>query len=264
MTAQLLIYETAVPVSKTRHANWSAEVGSDYGFSRKINSVPLMAVEFPGAAAEYAVVFAGNEEAVMPAAILGLREQENLYVGPQGAWQAKYIPAFLRRYPFVFSSRDDGKNFTLCVDEAFPGFNQDGHGERLFDAEGKPTPYVDNVLKFLQQYQIEFERTRTLCRKLRELNLLEPMRAQVTLDSGERMALTGFMAVDRARLKTLPGDKLAEMARSDELELVYLHLHSMRNFSAMRERIKPKADERERNAAPAPQAKPAEKPARKR
>lgn len=237
MAAQQLIYETAIPVSKTRHANWSVETGNDYAFSRSLNSVPLMAVEFPAAAAEYAVVFAGNEEAVMPAAILGMREQENLYLGPQGAWQAKYIPAFLRRYPFVFSSQDDGKNFLLCIDEAFPGFNQEGRGEKLFNGDGKPSSYVDNVLKFLQNYQMEFRRTQAFCKKLRELNLLEPMRAQVTLESGERMALTGFMAVDRARLKTLSGEKLVEMARSDELELVYAHLHSMRHFVGMRERI---------------------------
>lgn len=260
MTTQMLIYETAVPVSKSRHGKWSAEVGSDYGFSRKINSVPLMAVEFPGACAEYAIVFAGNEEAVMPAAILGLRGEENLYVGPQGAWDAKYIPAFVRRYPFVFSSRDDGKNFTLCVDEGFPGFNQEGRGERLFDGEGKPTPYVDNVLKFLQQYQVEFERTKAFCKKLRELNLLEPMRAQVTLDSGEKRALTGFMAIDRARLKTLPGEKLAEMARSDELELIYLHLNSMRNFGAMRERVAAPS----RPAEKTEKAEKPEKPSKKR
>ncbi len=84
---------------------------------------------------------------------------------------------------------------------------------------------------------MESRRTQQFCKKLQELNLLEPMRAQVTLDSGERMALTGFMAVSRARLKTLPGEKLAEMARNDELELVYAHLHSMRNFVAMRERF---------------------------
>src|SRR5262245_26249745 len=237
MPAKQLIYETAVPVSKTRHAKWSVETGADYAFSRRVNSVPLMAVEFPPAAAEYAVVFAGNEEAVMPAAILGMRESENLYLGPSGGWQAKYIPAFLRRYPFVFSSPDEGRNFVLCIDEGFAGFNQEGRGEKLFDGAGKPTPYTDNVMKFLQSYQAEFRRTQAFCTKLRELNLLEPMRAQVTLDSGERMALTGFMAVSRARLKTLPGEKLAEMARNDELELLYAHLHSMRNFVAMRERF---------------------------
>ena len=237
MAAQQLIYQTAVPVSKTRHAQWSVEIGADYAFSRKVNSVPLMAVEFPGAAAEYAIVFAGNEEAVMPAVILGMRDQENLYLGPLGGWQAKYVPAFLRRYPFVFSSNDEGKNFVLCIDEGFPGFNQEGRGEKLFIAEGKPSPFVDNVLKFLQSYQVEFRRTQTFCKKLQELNLLEPMRAQVTLDGGERLALSGFMAVNRARLKTLSGEKLAEMARSDELELIYAHLASMRNFAAMRDRF---------------------------
>src|SRR5262245_29975640 len=192
MPAKQLIYETAVPVSKTRHAKWSVETGADYAFSRRVNSVPLMAIEFPAAAAEYAVVFAGNEEGVMPAAILGMREGENLYLGPLGGWQAKYVPAFLRRYPFVFSSADEGKNFVLCIDEGFPGFNQDGRGQKLFDGD-KPSPYVDNVLKFLQSYQVEFRRTQAFCTRLRELNLLEPMRAQVTLESGERMALGGFM-----------------------------------------------------------------------
>jgi len=263
MPAKQLIYETAVPVSKTRHANWSVEAGNDYAFSRKVNSVPLMAVEFPAASAEYAVVFAGNEDAVMPAAILGMREQENLYLGPLGGWQAKYVPAFLRRYPFVFSSQDQGKTFMLCVDEGFPGFNQEGRGQKLFESDGKPSSYVDNVLKFLQSYQVDFQRTQAFCRKLQQLNLLEPMRAQITLDSGERMALTGFMVVNRARLKTLSGEKLAEMARSDELELLYAHLHSMRNFVAMRERFTAAAPARLAQPESAPSAADAEPKARK-
>jgi hypothetical protein len=237
VTTKLLIYETAVPVSKTQHAKWSVEVGSDYAFSRNVNAVPLMAVEFPSAAGEYAVVFAGDEKEVMPAVILGVRDRENLYLAKEGGWRARYIPAFVRRYPFVFSSPDDGKTFTLCIDEGFSGFNKAGRGERLFDDQGKPSPYVDNVLKFLQQYQMEFRRTQAFCQKLRELNLLEPMRAQMTLGSGERMALSGFMAVDRARLKTLGAERLAELAKTDELELVYTHLQSLRNFAAMRERL---------------------------
>src|SRR6185503_19872183 len=109
-----------------------------------------MAVEILGAAAEYAVVFGGTGDVVRPAVILGLRGEENLYVTEHGGSQAKYIPAFLRRYPFVFSSPDEGKMFTLCIDEALPGFNKKGRGERLFTDERKPTPYVENVLKFLQ------------------------------------------------------------------------------------------------------------------
>ena len=61
MSSQLLIYKTAVPVNNARHAGWSIETGGDYSFGRNINSVPLMAVEIPQAASEYAIVFAGDE-----------------------------------------------------------------------------------------------------------------------------------------------------------------------------------------------------------
>jgi hypothetical protein len=237
VTTQLLVYEEAVPVTKARHADWSVEVGVDYSFSRRVNSVPLMAVEFPNAAAEYVIVFGGTGDVVMPAAILGLRAEENLFVSTEGAWQGKYVPAFLRRYPFVFSSRDEGKNFTLCIDEKFPGFNEGGKGERLFGEDGEPSDYTQNVLKFLQQYQLEFNRTKALCEKLKSLNLLEPMQAQINLESGEQRSLTGFSAVNRGRLKTLSAEALADLARSDELELIYNHLSSMRNFEAMRERV---------------------------
>ena len=35
---QLLIYETAVPVSSLHHATASVDVGTDYRFSKKVNS----------------------------------------------------------------------------------------------------------------------------------------------------------------------------------------------------------------------------------
>jgi len=237
MPTQLMIYESAVPVSHGRHGKWSLEAGADFGFSRKVNSVPLTAVEFTAAATEYVIVFAGSGDVVTPAVLLGVRDEENLYLAPDGGWKARYVPAFLRRYPFVFSSRDEGQNFTLCIDESYQGFNQEGRGKPLYDEPQKPSQYTQDVLKFLQQYQLEFQRTQDFCRKLRELNLLEPMRAQLSLESGERIALGGFMAVDRARLKTLSTEKLAELVRSDEMELLYAHLLSMRNFAGMRERL---------------------------
>lgn len=237
MATQQLIYESAVPISHPRHAGWSVESGADFGFSRKVNSMPLMAVEFPFAAQEYAVVFAGNEEAVMPAVILGVRNNENLFVDDAGGWSAKYVPAFARRYPFIFSSSPDGSTFTLCIDEAFGGVNQAGRGAALFDAEGKPTQYVQNVLEFLKEYQAQFQRTQAFCKKLKEHNLLEPMQAQITTPKGEKLSLSGFMTVSRERLKALSGEALADLAKTDELELIYLHLHSMRNFQSMLERL---------------------------
>lgn len=237
MGKQLLIYEKAVPVSKDKHRDWSVKTGTDYAFAKHVNSVPLTAVEFPIAAPEYAVVFTGTEEAVMPAVILGIRNEENVYLTDTGGWRAKYVPAFLRRYPFVFSSTNDGNSFTLCIDEDFAGCNTEGRGERLFDADGQRTQYLERSLEFIRQYQAQFQLTQAFCKKLKELDLLEPMQVQFSMGSGQKMSLAGFMAVSRDRLKKLSGDQLAELAKTDQLELVYMHLQSMTNFRAMIERI---------------------------
>ena len=236
MATQLLIYERALPVSSARHGKWSVEVGNDYSFSKTVNSVPLLAVEFPNATGEYPIVFAGSGDTVMPAVILGLRGQENLFLS-DNAWKANYIPAFVRRYPFVFSSNADNSQFTLCIDEAFHGFNQDGKGARLFTDEGKPSAYVENVLKFLQEYQAQFERTRAFGKRLKEYELLQPMQAQVTTPQGDKQTLGGFMGVPRERLRALAPEALATLARTDELELLYLHLYSMRNFVEVKDRF---------------------------
>lgn len=237
MSTQLLIYETAIPVSSGRHAKCSVEGGNTYAFTRKVNSVPLMAVEFPQAMPEYAIVFAGSGEEIMPVVILGARQNENLYLTAEDVWQAKYIPAFVRRYPFVFSTSEDGKTFNLCVDEAFPGLNYQGRGQALFTEEGKPSKYTEGVLKFLQEYRAQFLRTQVFCKKLREHDVLEPMQAEFTLTSGEKMALRGFTVVSRTKLKALSGEVLSDLAKTDELELIYLHLQSMRNFMTVKDRL---------------------------
>jgi hypothetical protein len=233
MTRQQLFYRSAVPVTPERHKDWSVRVGESYAFAAEVNSVPVTAVEFAEAAAHYPLVFAGNETSVFPAIILGLGEHENRHVTPDGAWTGRYIPAFVRRYPFIFSQDEAGTVFTLHIDETFSGCNQAGRGERLFDADGAQTQYLRGVLGFLQEYQARFVRTRAYCDRLMQLKLLQPMQAQFTLGSGEQRQLSGFMVVDRARLKALPAETLAELLASDELECTFLHLASLRHFAEM-------------------------------
>jgi len=75
------------------------------------------------------------------------------------------------------------------------------------------------------------------CAKIEKLGILEPMQAQISVDGVMQNMLSGFQAVSREKLKALPGETLAELAATDELELIYLHLQSMRNFEALRDRM---------------------------
>ncbi|UUX95427.1 SapC family protein [Aquabacterium sp. J223] len=238
MSPLQLVYESAIPLSNERHRDCFVEAQGHYGFSRKVNSVPLTAVEFREAASEYPIVFAKTGDGVLPVVVLGVRAQENLYLKPDDAWDAQYVPAFLRRYPFIFGTPDEGKSFTLCVDESFPGLNREGRGQRLFTEDGdhKATPYVEGVLKFLQEYRAHFLRTEAFCKRLIELGLLESMLAQFQFGE-EKTSLGGFMVVDRKKLKALDGATLAQLMQNDELELLFLHQQSLRNFGRLKDRL---------------------------
>jgi hypothetical protein len=71
------------------------------------------------------------------------------------------------------------------------------------------------------------------------------MQAKFTTPEGKQYMLSGFMAINRAKLKALPDDTLTELARSDELERAYLHLNSMRNLETMGRNIQEETDSTE-------------------
>lgn len=236
VSKKLLIYENIVPVNSERHRDWSVKSGRNFEFARNVNSIPLTAVEFREAATDFPIVFAEANDGIVPVALLGFKPEENLFLDSEGAWTGRYVPAFLRRYPFVFSSTtsEEKKVFALCIDESFEGCNQDGKGEHLFDSDGERTQYVANVLEFQREYQAQAIRTRAFCNHLKELGLLEPMSARGGgSDSAEPVSITGFQGIDRKKLSELSGDKLAELSASGELELAYIHIQSMMNFRHM-------------------------------
>jgi hypothetical protein len=238
MSRQLLFYDKVTPLSSQRHAKWCIDGSTQrYQFSSGVNSVPVTAIEIPPAAREYSIVFAGADDAIVPVVILGIEGNENLYVSADGTWNARYVPAFVRRYPFVFTTLDAGKTFTLCIDEAYSGCNEDGNGERLFDDDGKPAAYLNAVLTFLREYQAEHLRTEAFARRMASLGLLEPVQANVALQSGRKLALTDFKVVNRERLKQVGDVALKEMFSTDDLEYVYLHLQSLQTFPGLATRL---------------------------
>jgi len=243
MATQLLFYDDPRPVSSDRHKETCVKTGSDYSFARRVNSVPLVAAEFAEAGAEFPIVFAGEGDSIVPTVILGASGAENAYVDEKGAWTGRYMPLFIRRYPFVFSHQTEQGQMILHVDESYPGVNRQGRGERLFDSDGGQTQYLKTVLKFLEEYQLKFNRSQQYTKRLVEHDLLRPMEAQFTLPNGEKRRLTGFLTVDRDKLKALGPETLQTMLRTDELECTFLHLASLRHFASVAERSgKPGAD----------------------
>lgn len=238
MTKQLLYYERAVPLSLERHRNWSLEARKNYKYADQSNSVPITAAEFPAAAQDFAIVFTGSGDQVYPAVVLGLKPDENLFTDAEGKWSANYIPAFVRRYPFVFSKSSDDSKFILCIDEAYEGWNQASNGQPLFASNDEQSEFLGRMMRFVTEYQRLSDLTQAFCQQLQDLKLLEPMKARFKLPSGENAELQGFMAIDREKLQALSGEQLVELSKRNALELIYAHLLSLRNLRVMLARVK--------------------------
>ncbi|WP_020209055.1 SapC family protein [Gilvimarinus chinensis] len=240
MTKQLMIYENIQPVTSDKHRTVAVKVTS-HDFASELTSVPLLATEIPFASAEYPVIFsAPNAEGEhTPLAIVGVQQGENLMLNAEDAFDARYIPAFIRRYPFVFAGDKDNQNLTLCIDEDSKALVRDGsEGERLFDDNGEQTEFLKEILKFLQDYQYRAEMTKAFCRKLKELDLLEPMQANIEFrnKADSNMSIKGFYTVKREKLKALTDEQVADLFKRDGLELIYAHLNSLSNLNDLVER----------------------------
>ena len=231
----LLFYDKPIALNKIEHASTRIKPSSDdFSFAARTNSVILAGVEFTEAAKEYPVVFAQAGEKVVPIALLGLRNEENLYVN-EGQWDARYVPAFVRRYPFVLAETGEEGQRIVCIDESYKGFSTE-EGEPLF-ANDEPTPLLQRAIDFLEEYQKQYLRTEQFVKRLQEYDLLVTLNAKVDMPDGEQFSLNGLLAVDEQKMLQLSDEKALELYRSGELAWMYCHLMSLGSMSVLAEKI---------------------------
>ena len=222
-----------VPVDKNRHREVSIAPVTDMTFAAATNSVIVLAAEFSKACREYPLVFVADQGNYFPAAVLGLQDGQNLFINTQGAWQASYIPAYVRRYPFIPALQEGSTDYLVCIDEGFAGFNREGQGERLFLEDGNQSTTLTRSLSFLQEFQIQHQRTLDFCTVMQQHDLMEPMQADVAMASGKKLQLNGFFVVSRQKMAALPDEVIGGLSRQGYLELACAHLLSLENFERL-------------------------------
>ncbi|NNE37204.1 MAG: SapC family protein [Gammaproteobacteria bacterium] len=224
------MYNKIVPIQSTEHADLCVDKDNQYRFAETLDSAPLLISEFSLASKYYGIVFIKSKENIIPVVLLAYEQNRNLYINEDYTWSVPYVPAFLRRYPFILSKTLDENMLSLCIDMKYQGCNHQGKGEHLFTQDGENTKYLNDALKFVKEFQAQYHITEKFTAKLESLGLLTPMNAELKFASGKTASLGGFMLVNIERLKNLPEDKLKELVMSDELALIYMHINSLLNI----------------------------------
>ena len=240
-------YGDIVPLQKTDSVLLPA-AGTTPAFCRSINALALSYTEFGVAARDYPIVFASADagESYAPVVVLGLADEQNLFVGAAGEWDATtYLPAFVRRYPFCISKLyvegEPRSEKVVCVAAS----HVDKQGMPLFDAKGEPTPQWQAAERLLQEYENDLDTTAQMCATFKDLGLFSPFTFQIMQDDVPGLKLQGMHRIDEEKLKALKPNQHKSLVAKGLMGKIYAHIHSLENFA----RLYARAVDRARSAS---------------
>lgn len=219
-----LFYSKPTPLDKKAHADLALEKNFGLGFTKTVNAVPVNLIEMPQICHFYPIAFSPDGSAT-PVAILGLRDNENLFVNGDSWESDTYIPAYIRRYPFIFSETPGGEQLSLCIDMV-DGITKKGGDQRFFDDKGEATELSKSALEFCKSYHAAAQHTIDFSKALAKSGVLVDRQAEIAIPGGKKINFAGFQIVDEAKLADLPDATFMDWRKKGWLPFIYAHLFS--------------------------------------
>ena len=231
ITGNVLFYSKPEPLTPDLHKTLGVRrMDGPFGYARVGHAVPLTVTEFSVAAVSGPIIFVGDDK--MPLAVMGLNPGENMFVQDDGTFEAGvYVPAYIRRYPFVFANDNKAQQMVLCIDRAAP-FIEEGGELAFFDEKGEPTDYTQGCITFCNDYEVERQRTLSFSQLLKDLDLFELKHANHTPFNddgtpGEIQPIAEYFGVSETKLNALSPEKLVELRDNGALAQIYAHMVSL-------------------------------------
>lgn len=231
ITGNVLFYTQPEPLSPELHGKLGVKrMDGPFAFAKQGHAVPLTVGEFPLAAVTGPIIFVGDEK--LPISVMGLNAGDNMFVQDNGLFEpGVYIPAYVRRYPFVFANDEGAQQMVLCIDRTAP-FIVEGGDMPFFEADGTPSAYTKNCIEFCNNFEMERQRTVSFVQILKDLDLFEQKTANFTPINadgtpGEPQKIADYFGVSEDKLNKLPQDKLLELRDNGALGQIYAHLLSL-------------------------------------
>lgn len=223
-----LFYEGLEPLNLNQHGQMKVR-RVDAPKLALAHAIPVTIDEFALIQRHYPIVFSVGDNPV-PLALMGLNEGVNVFLDSNGAQidPGVYIPAYMRRYPFLLAKlRPDTDELSLCFDPNSGAVGTFDEGEPLFDGE-QPSEATKAILQFCEQFETAGQRTSAFMEEIKKSGLL--MDGEVAIQPGgseQPYIYRGFQMVDEEKLRELRGDELRKMNQNGMLGLIFAHLFSL-------------------------------------
>jgi len=187
-----------------------------------------MPCEFREIQAHYPILFQRDIErdTFSALAMFGFENGENLFLDGT-RWDADYVPLAIRTQPFLIGGAPGAAGNQVHVDMASPRIGAGDDGVRVFDDDGRPSPFLEEIADHLGALDAGYHAAGDFFATLRRHELLEPLTLEITLDDGSVNRLVGFHVIDEARLAALDAAALGELSEADHLMPVFMAVASV-------------------------------------
>ncbi len=226
-----LFFHRVEILDSTKHKGLKLNRGSGFRFAANSNSVPLCLEEVVLASDHFPIVF--SQVGLMPVAVVGCRDGENVFVDASGRWRSgTYIPAYLRAWPFIAVTADDNPDKVFIAIEPDSAHLQLKDGLPLFD-NGSPSRLLSDIISLSSFYRNNVKDTQRFAQALDDAGVLQEQGATVKFRNGDATRLRGFKVIDPAKLDELPDSTIAEWRKLRWLAPLYAVLRSAARWSQL-------------------------------
>lgn len=230
--ANPLFYEKIVPLDTAAHRDLRLRaIDRPFGFAAGANLIPALVEEFGAAAPFMPIAFLPGADKPAAVFVAGFKPGKNLFVDAAGGWVGGYLPAYLRRYPFIMGDVPSAQPI-LCVDESFEAIGR-SEGTRLFSEAGEAEAALSQALALAEGYRQGALRSDAFCATLQRLHLFRSVTLDAKQPDGELTVVHGLMVVDEDAFNALGDADLRELHAQRYLRPIFEHLASLAVISRL-------------------------------
>jgi len=224
-----IFYNSVEPINLDQHGKMKVRGMTSIPQMGQAHAVPVTVDEFTLVQRHLPIVFSVGGTPV-PIALMGLNEGVNVFLDGDGRPldQNIYIPAYLRRYPFLLARlRPDTDELSLCFDPTSGAVGDFEEGEPLFDGD-QPSDATKAILEFCEQFETAGQRTAAFMEDVKKSGLLMDGEVAIQPEGYQQPFIyRGFQMIDEEKLRELRGDELRKYNQNGMLPLLYAHLFSL-------------------------------------
>ena len=223
-----LLYNALEPINEQQHGDKKLVAIESAPHIAQAHAIPVTVDEFALLQRTFPIVFSVGDNPV-PLALMGLNEGVNTYLDDKGMLtEPVYLPAYLRRYPFLLAQLAEGSDeLSLCVDPTSGVIGDGPDGEPIFDGD-QPSARIKEILDFCEQFEAAGQRTGAFMGELVKSGLLMDGEVAIQPDGSDQPFIyRGFQMVNEEKLRDLRGDTLRKINQNGMLPLIHAHLFSL-------------------------------------